>query len=93
MTSRQLESVKARYRRLKAEGLCPICKSPAAPGSVSCIKCLEYKRETYRIKMRDGICSRCGEPRDEGGTATLCSVCRKIKNIKLREARRREKCL
>lgn len=80
--------VRERRERLKAKGFCITCgKTFAAPGHVSCEKCLAKRRKRYAQKgdhnacmkalrekrLAEGLCIDCGAPTD--GIHQRCPKC------------------
>jgi len=62
-------------RRLEAieKGICCYCnKRKATPGYVSCPKCVSA---THRRRVAEGLCGQCGERPPHKDGATLCEIC------------------
>lgn len=63
------------------QGRCPHCggQRPIAPGHKSCEACMEKerqrKREEREFRLANGLCTRCGRPRDDERYNT-CERCR-----------------
>lgn len=63
------------------QGRCPNCggQRPIAPGHKSCAECMEKerqrKREEREFRLANGLCTRCGRPRDDERYNT-CERCR-----------------
>ena len=73
------DEYKARYDRLKAEGLCTYCgKRPALEGRTLCGPCAEKSRVRSRERMAwlksKGYCVHCGREKAEPGR-TRCLAC------------------
>ena len=78
------------------QGRCPNCggQRPVIPGATRCDVCTlkdrQRKKEQHDQRVRDGLCTRCGKPRDDERYKT-CSRCRDNDQKKKRDKRRYEK--
>lgn len=71
-------------------GMCITCnKNKTVGGRLRCQTCLDNRkgqcRTYYKQDRAKGICKECRGKIDEGGTKVVCSACRQLQNIRMRQ--------
>ena len=89
-SSAELLSRKRLYNARKASGICVDCgQHPAKQSYTRCEVCLQKRRNWWHERLDQGLCPKCGKPRQEDYTS--CKVCRDrdaARADKLRKSRR-----
>ncbi len=76
---------KARRKKAAKKGICCYCqKEKAIPGYRSCEKCVSA---THRRRAKKGLCGQCGKRPPHKKEATLCDVCLKSNEARMRQKR------